>query len=111
MQPGTQGSSQSLGSLQALIPADAVRASGAGNLQAIFYGLPNPVISGQNARLYWSTTNASRVDLLDDYNEFVKKDVDKSGNYDIVLSRTTTYKMRVTGPSDTLDLRYTVKIQ
>jgi hypothetical protein len=111
MQPGNQGSSQSLGSLQALIPADAVRASGAGNLQAIFYALPNPVISGQNARLYWNTTNASRVDLLDDYNEFVKKDVDKSGNYDVVLSKTTTYKLRVTGPSVTLDLRYTVKIQ
>lgn len=111
MQPGGQSPYQSLGSLQAIIPADAVRSNGAGNLQAIFYALPNPVISGQNARLYWSTTNASRVDLLDDYNEYVKKDVEKSGNYDTILSKTTTYKLRVTGASDTLDLRYTVKIQ
>ncbi len=106
-----QGGSQTLGSLQSIVPADAAKGSGAGGLQGIFYALPNPALPGQNVRLYWTTVNASRVDLLDDYNEWVKKDMALSGNLDVIPSGTITYKLRVTGASDTLDLRYTVKVE
>jgi hypothetical protein len=41
------------------------------------------------------------------YNEYVKKDVEKSGYDDVVLSVTTTYSLRVTGTLDILDLRCT----
>jgi len=109
MQP--QGGSQTLGSLQAIIPADAAKGSGAGDLQGTFYALPNPALTGQSVRLYWTTVNASRVDLLDDYNEYVKRDMSKSGNLDIIPSGTSVYKLRVTGASDTLDLRYTIKVE
>ncbi|GEM_PF-1956749 len=77
----------------------------------MLYSLPNPVKSRHIARLYWSTTNASPVDLMDDNNEYIKKDAEKSGYYDVVLSVTSTCNLRVTGPSDTLDLRYAIKVE
>jgi len=76
----------------------------------MLYSLPNPVKSRHIARLYWSVTNTGRVDLPDGCNEYVKKD-GKSGCDDVVLSVTNTYIPRVTGPSDTLDLRYSGRVE
>ncbi len=111
LQPYQQGGTQTLGSLQSIVPADAAKGSGAGGLQGIFYALPNPALPGQTVRLYWNTISASRVDLLDDYNEYVKKNMALSGNLDIVPSGTIIYKLRVTGASDSLDLRYTITVE
>jgi hypothetical protein len=98
-------------SLQDVIPPGAVRGGSAGGLQAVFFALPNPVKQKQLTRLYWITLNAGRVDLLDEYNEFIKRDTEKSGSYYIALPATATYKLRVTGSTDSFDLLYTIVVE
>lgn len=98
-------------SLQDIIPPGAVRGGSAGGLQAVFFAIPNPVKQKQLTRLYWITLNAGRVDLLDEYNEFIKRDTEKSGSYFIALPATTTYKLRVTGATDSFDLLYTIIVE